>query len=321
MRLLAGHPEFEMVVAFAHSDAGKEITEVYPHLTSLDGKQFEDYDAEKVAHCEVVFCALPHGEAMSRLPSLDNSLIIDLGSDFRLGDAELYKLWYKRPHSSPEELGRWTYGLPELFKEDILVGKRIANPGCYPTACSLALAPILGEDLEQICISATSGTSGAGKVPKPTLHFAHNYEDVVAYKVAEHQHTPEIEMVLSRVAKKPIHISFTPHLVPAVRGIHATCFVKLQNQASQRDMLERYRAFYQDAAFVHIRESPQGTKAVRGSNHVYISPKLDTRTNTLIVTSVIDNLVKGASGQAIQNANIACGLDETCGLHAGGLYP
>ncbi|MCO6432412.1 MAG: N-acetyl-gamma-glutamyl-phosphate reductase [Deltaproteobacteria bacterium] len=324
MRLLALHPNFTLKAATADSQAGKQVHHLYPSLgsNSLTLRKLEDA-MSALSECEVIFCALPHGEAMSTLGKLSNRLIIDLGSDFRLPYKELYTEWYKREHTAPSELGKWAYGLTELFRSEISPSSRIANPGCYATAVIAALAPLYRADLVEpiAVVDAVSGISGAGRNPGPAYHLPHAYEDVRSYKVASHQHTPEMEMGVEKFSAKKVTISFTPHLVPMSRGIHATCSAPLRTSATFKGVIEALRDTYSNEPFIHVCDQPPGTKEVRGSNSIRISPVIDARSGRVIVTSVLDNLVKGAAGQAIQNANLALGLDERTGLPVEGVYP
>ena len=325
LRVLSSHPEFDVQFATANSKAGQSVHSLYPHLPAfshLRMEKIEDVQSD-IDACDLVFIGLPHGKAMDVAPSLKSKVVIDLGSDFRLKDPALYQTWYKNQHSIPEELPSWTYGLCELFRDDIKKAKRIANPGCYPTATILALAPLLKEGLIEspITVDALSGTSGAGRSPSEKLHFAHVFEDLRAYKVTSHQHTPEIEMALSNFSGKETLVSFTAHLAPMTRGIHATCSATGSEKASRESVFNALFSAYENEPFVTVTDETPGTKQVRGSNHVVIAPYYDRRTNRVIVTSVIDNLVKGAAGQAIQNANIIFDLPEDCGLTTVGVYP
>ncbi len=326
LRLLSQHPHFEVGATTAHSLVGKKISEVYPNLGIYGNKAFTSFDESKdsISGSELVFSALPHGASMSVLPDLENKLIIDLGSDFRLQDSSLYPKWYGRDHIIPEVLKDWTYGMAELFPEQIKKATRIANPGCYPTASSLPLAPLLKEGLLEdgpIQIDAISGVSGAGRIPGEKVHFSHVDENLSAYKVCTHQHTPEIEMALSKFSAKNVAVSFTAHLAPMVRGIHATSSAQVSSGVDEKKLKDALLAFYRNKDFVFVVDDQPQTKAVMGSNAIQMSLKLDTRLGRVIVTSSIDNLVKGAAGQAIQNANLALGLSEFLGLSGVGLYP
>ncbi|NLF25224.1 MAG: N-acetyl-gamma-glutamyl-phosphate reductase [Deltaproteobacteria bacterium] len=325
LRLLCGHPHFKPLCLVAASQAGARVGDLYPHLAAMAQQRYQHVQESlsELSRCDLVFCALPHGQAMTLLPKLESKVIVDLGGDFRLQDPAAYEQWYGVPHACPELLPTWSYGLPELFREEIITSTRIANPGCYATAAILAAAPLCQNGLIKgsLVINALSGVSGAGRAPKAELHFAHMYEDLRAYKVAKHQHTPEIEMVLERVAGAPVRISFTPYLVPMVRGIHLSCSAELAQDRTEEELLAVYQGFYKDQPFVSVAREQHGTKEVRGANRVFITPALDERTNRVIVTCVLDNLVKGAAGQALQNANLTFGFDEALGLDLSALYP
>lgn len=326
LRLLAVHPSMKLVFATADSQANQPVTDLYPHLSGFSNLQLEKYDSlgNKLKEADLIFCALPHTQAMKSLPRLENKYIVDLGGDFRLDEGTEYSTWYKHEHSCPQELGKWQYGLTELFRDEVRKAKRVANPGCYPTASVLALAPLLKENLIEppVTINALSGISGAGRVPGPAVHFSHAFEDVRAYKVGVHQHTPEIEMALAKLSGKEIKITFTPHLIPMVRGINVTCTARMISDSTQSQIFECLYEQYKAEKFIEVLNSkPSGTKEVRGSNRAVISAYADMRTGQAIVTCVIDNLVKGASGQAIQNANLMLGFEEDLGLSAQALYP
>jgi N-acetyl-gamma-glutamyl-phosphate reductase len=325
LRLLLAHPDLEVTVATADTQAGLSVASLYPNLLAYGGLAFRHYDdcAEDVAACRLVLCGLPHGEAMALLPALTNDIVVDIGGDFRLDNADTYQEWYGVPHSAAGELAGWTYGLTELFREKIVASKRIANPGCYPTASVLAVAPLVQTGLVEgtIVVDAMSGTSGGGRAPKPNLHFAHVDEDVRAYKLAQHQHTPEMEHALRLFCNADVTVSFTAHLVPATRGIHATVTAPLAFGVTEDQVREALDSTYAHEPFVHVVDEPPGTKDVRGSNLALVHAKADGRAGRVIVTCVIDNLVKGAAGQAIQNANLALGLDEAAGLPIAGVYP
>lgn len=325
LRLLAVHPDFDVTVVTAGTQAGREVGDLYPHLGEYADLLMVDLAdaAAEVARCPVVFCGLPHGEAMRVLPDLDNELVVDASADFRLDDPAEYERWYGMAHTAPDQLDRWVYGLPELFREDVREADRIASPGCYPTAVVLAVAPLASAGLVSGTVVADcySGTSGAGRTPKPNLHFAHVHEDARAYSVAGHRHVAEMEMALGSITDRDITVSFTPHLAPMVRGIHATCSAEAAPGATPESVRQAFADLYDEEDFVALAPAPPGTKEVRGSNVVLVHPVLDERCGRVIVTCVIDNLVKGAAGQAIQNANLALGLDEGAGLPLEGLYP
>lgn len=325
LRLLANHPEIDVRVITAQTQVGHNAADVYPHLScygDLPLLRLDDVEND-LATCRLVFSALPHGEAMRILPDLDNEVVIDLGGDFRLEDAETYERWYDRPHAAPDALDDWTYGLTELFRDDIVDADRIANPGCYPTAATLAIVPLVAAGLLEgpIVVDAMSGTSGAGRTPKPNLHFSHVAENVEAYRLTSHQHTPEIEYAIALATDSELQVSFTAHIVPMARGLHATVSAQMCPGTRPGDPAAALEAAYGAENFVTVCDKPPGTKQVRGSNNVALYVAVDERVGRVIVTSVIDNLVKGGAGQAIQNANLVFGLSETLGLPTEGLYP
>ncbi len=336
LRLLTNHPQFEVSAVTGSKSAGESLTALCPHLQGYEGLRIspETDTAKLAAECDLLFCALPHGQAMRILPGLTAARMIDLGGDFRLDSAAAYETWYGEAHSAPSELGRWVYGLCELNREKICTASRIANPGCYATASILAAAPLMQHELAEpdLIISAVSGLSGAGKTLKAELHFAHAFEDVRAYKIGAHQHIPEIEQALNTITRAAncssdncssgkVLLSFTPHLVPMTRGIHVTLIARARPGVTQDMVREAYDTTYKNARFVKVTGAPSGTKEVRGGNGAKLYPVLDQRTGKIVVTAVIDNLVKGAAGQALQNANLMFGLDEGLGLTQGGLYP
>ncbi len=325
LRLLSSHPEFFVRVVTGASQAGKKVGEVHPHLRRYREETLRSFDSavSDIAAADLVFCGLPHGVAMQILPSLDNKLIVDLGGDFRLDDPLVYAHWNGRNHSAPSAMTEWVYGLPELFRADIFAARRIASPGCYATATLLAAAPVIAAGLTEgvLVVDAVSGTSGAGRTLKENLHFSFVHEDARAYKVGQHQHTPEIEAAFARYAGKDILVSFTPCLIPMTRGIHATCSAQLAPGVGRSDLLDALHAAYASEPFVHVLEDPPGTKDTRGANTALIGAFVDAHAGRAVLTCVIDNLVKGAGGQAIQNANLALGLEETAGLPCEGVAP
>jgi N-acetyl-gamma-glutamyl-phosphate reductase len=325
LRLLAGHPEIDVAVATAGGSAGSPITAVHPHLPTYAGRTFAATEPAALADADVVFLALPHGESAALADELpDDLLVVDLGADFRLEDPEAWERFYGSSHA-----GSWTYGLPELpgQRELIAASKRIANPGCYVTAISLGLAPVIAAELvepDDVVVVAASGTSGAGRVPKATLMGSEVMGSMSGYKVGGiHQHTPEIEQNLAKAAGRPVSLSFTPLIAPMPRGILATCTAKVQSGVAESDLRSALCAAYDPEPFVHVL--PEGswpaTGSTLGSNAVQIQVALDTAVGRAIVLVAEDNLVKGAAGQAIQNANLALGLPETAGLTALGVAP
>jgi N-acetyl-gamma-glutamyl-phosphate reductase len=325
LRLLAGHPDLELSVATAASHAGEPITSVHPHLAHLAGRTFAATDPATLAEADVTFLALPHGQSAAIATALpDDQLVVDIGADFRLRDPAQWTKFYGGPHA-----GTWTYGLPELPGARALIkaSRRIANPGCYVTTATLALAPLFAHDLaslDDVVIVAASGTTGAGRAAKPHLMASQVMGSLSAYKVGgTHQHTPEIEQNLSDAAGRPVTVSLTPVLAPMPRGILATCVVRPRQGADLASVRAAFEAAYGSEPFVHLlAESvwPQ-TGATLGSNSTHLQVAVDEHANRIVVVAALDNLTKGASGQAVQNANIVLGLDETAGLPIAGVAP
>ena len=321
LRLLLDHPNFEPTVITAHSNAGELITSVAPQLAKLGDRRFEAFDIVKVNACDLVFLALPHGESAALIAQLDPGLkVVDLGADFRLTSAEKWAQYYGGTHA-----GTWTYGLPELpgKREVIAKSSRVANPGCYATSISLAIAPALKLiDIQDIVVVAASGTTGAGRSAKVNLLGSEVMGSLSSYKFGGvHQHTPEVEEALTYIAGSDVKISFTPILAPMPRGILSTVTAKLTSNASTESMHALYTKAYAADEFVTVLPIGQmpKTNSVIGSNHVQLQVAVDAHTNRLIISAVIDNLGKGAAGQAIQNANLICGLPENAGLETLGL--
>ncbi|MCB0354664.1 MAG: N-acetyl-gamma-glutamyl-phosphate reductase [Bdellovibrionales bacterium] len=327
LRLLALHPDFDVTNVTAHSQAGKSVSAIHPHLAGIYPQLVtETFDQAlgSLLGCDCVFVALPHGESLSVIPLLEKAKrVIDLGGDFRLRKPESYQRWYGAPHTAPQLLESFVYGLPELNREQLCGATRIANPGCYPTAVSVGVSPLLSHKLvaPTVIASCVSGTSGAGKSLKENMHFSSADENVYSYRVGSHQHTPEIEQALTSVAEVPVRVNFIPHVAPMTRGIHATCVLNLHDGVSPETVRDAYRESYEHEAFISLLNYPPNTKEVRGTNRVALHVVVDQRLNQVVVTSVIDNLVKGAAGQAIQNANICFGYPETRGLELSAFYP
>ena len=321
LRLLLDHPNFEPTVITAHSNAGELISSVAPQLSKLADRRFEAFDLAKVNACDLVFLALPHGESAALIAQLDSSLkIIDLGADFRLASAAKWVQYYGGTHA-----GTWTYGLPELpgKREVIAKSTRVANPGCYATSISLAIAPALGLiDTRDIVVVAASGTTGAGRSAKVNLLGSEVMGSLTSYKFGGvHQHTPEVEEALTHIACSDVKISFTPILAPMPRGILSTVTAKLTSSSDTESMHELFTRAYSNDEFITVLpiwQMPK-TSSVIGSNHVHLQVAVDEHSNRIVVSAAIDNLGKGAAGQAIQNANLICGLPENTGLETLGL--
>ena len=322
LRLLSGHPQFEVTVASAHSHAGEQVTSIHPQLQSYAGHRFATVDEIDFSTIELVFLALPHGESAALIATIPSKVkIVDLGADFRLEDASQWKKYYGGEHA-----GAWVYGLPELAsgqRDAIKRESRVANPGCYATSISLGIAPAVGIiDVSDIVVVAASGTTGAGRSAKINLIASEVMSSLTSYKFGGvHQHTPEIEQAISAVAQKPAKISFTPILAPMPRGILSTITAKLNQSLTTQQAHELYVKAYSSELFVDVLPLGQmpKTSALTGSNKVQIQVAVDEHTNRLIISVAIDNLGKGAAGQAIQNANLICGLAEESGLSLDGL--
>ncbi|HEY1734648.1 MAG TPA: N-acetyl-gamma-glutamyl-phosphate reductase, partial [Acidimicrobiales bacterium] len=311
-------------VATAHSHAGKSVGGHTPSLqAAYPGLLYEETDAAVLDGLDLVFCALPHGESQKFVPGLRSRVgcIVDLAADFRLKDPALYPEWYGEAHGAPELLADAAFGLPELFRDELPGATLVAAAGCYPTTAGLALAPLLRGGLIEsagIVVDAASGVSGAGRGPKENLHFGTVDEDFTAYGLLTHRHTPEIEQILGA------QVLFTPHLAPMTRGILATCYARPAAAAgtlTTESALSALHDAYDDEPFVVVTDDPPSTKAASGSNVAYVTARVDPRTGWVVTLCALDNLVKGASGQAIQCANAALGLPETTGLPLAGQYP
>lgn len=336
-RLLARHPRAELVAAISETNAGQPLKRSFPGLSgSAAGElvcESGGADAPGVAGADVVFLAGENGAAMRAAPSLlrAGKRVVDLSADFRLQDMSAFAKWYKMEHCAPELItdGTAVYGLPERQRERIRAARLVANPGCHVTAAVLALAPLLDARLVEargIVIDSKSGVSGAGRAKSDLLYrYAEANESVTAYGVGgAHRHIPEIEQTLGEAAGEPVAVTFTPHLVPLTRGILSTCYARaVGDNITAASLTETLRAAYADHPFVVVRDAGDQprTKDATGSNYCHLSAAFDARTGTVVVTSVLDNLVKGAAGQAVQNMNLMCGWDETAGLEAAGLWP
>ncbi|MBA2281366.1 MAG: N-acetyl-gamma-glutamyl-phosphate reductase [Acidimicrobiia bacterium] len=319
LRLLASHSEAEVVLATGDSQAGTRAADLYPSLTAAYGSlTYRRYDVADVAGLDLVFLALPHGHSQAIVPELRGKVahVVDLAADFRLPDPADYGRWYGEEHTAPELLADFAYGLPELFRDQLRGAELIAAPGCYPTAASLALAPLVRAGLigtEGIVVDAASGVSGAGRDKFP---FCGTDEDFTAYGLLDHRHTPEIENNLGGAT-----VLFTPHLAPMNRGILATCYARPAGSSTTAEVLACLADAYAGEPFVVVSERSPSTKATLGSNVAHLTARADPRTGFVLALCAIDNLVKGASGAAVQCANLALGLDETMGLPMVGVYP
>ncbi|MGB3054854.1 MAG: N-acetyl-gamma-glutamyl-phosphate reductase [Acidimicrobiales bacterium] len=332
LRLLHAHPEIDVVVATGDSQAGTAAAALYPSLAAAyPDLGFEPYHRGLADErgLDVVFCGLPHGTSQEIVPDLlpGERLVVDLGADFRLKDPALYPRWYHAEHSVPELLAHAVYGLPELFREELAAlggSGLVATPGCYVTTATLALAPLVEAGLVEttgIVVDAASGVSGAGRPPKPNTTFCTVDEDFTAYGLLDHRHTPEIEQNLSHVAGEDVQVLFTPHLAPMNRGILATCYARPTGAVTTEAVREVLRAAYEHEPFVVVCDEPPSTKATLGSNAVHVTGCADDRTGWVVAIAALDNLTKGASGGAVQAANVALGLPEMTGLPVVGLYP
>ncbi|MBR6400451.1 MAG: N-acetyl-gamma-glutamyl-phosphate reductase [Firmicutes bacterium] len=328
VRLITSHPQAEVKTLTSQSYAGKEFGSVYESYRHRPDYVCEEENIEKMAkECDVIFLALPHGVASKKINEdiLSKTKIIDLGADFRLQDIETYEKWYTT-HYAKDILPEAVYGLCEINRDKIKGRRIVANPGCYTTCSILSLYPLVKEkmiDLSTIVIDAKSGATGAGRGLSLGNHYCELNESVKAYKIANHRHTPEIEEQLSYAAGEDVVLSFTPHLIPMDRGILATCYAKLANKYTYEDILAAYEKYYKDEYFVRLtkKDAFPETKWVKGSNFVDIGFTIDERTNRVIVIGALDNLFKGAAGQAVQNMNILFGLDEKTGLDYIPVFP
>ncbi|MBI2877873.1 MAG: N-acetyl-gamma-glutamyl-phosphate reductase [Candidatus Tectomicrobia bacterium] len=329
MRLLSGHPQAEITVVTAERHVHQAVDHVFPSLHGWSNLSYRPLVLDEVApEGELFFTALPHGAAMEIVPALleRGKRVIDLSADFRLKDPQAYVQWYGGPHSHPTWLGKAAYGLPELNREAIRASSLVANPGCYPTSVILAAAPLLQAGLlegDTIIADCKSGISGAGRQGELPYQFCERSGGLKAYQVAMHRHTPEIEQELSAQAGRPIRVLFTPHLAPMIRGILSTVYFKLARRIPAEELRELVAEFYRQEPFVRAvgDGSRPDTRQVETANCCDVGVSVDERTGLAILVSALDNLVKGASGQAIQNMNLLYGLPETMGLDRPPIFP
>lgn len=330
-RLILGHPQAELAyLADVDALVGRRFDSLYSTFRGRLELAIQPFDVEAIAAAaDVAFLALPHGKGMDMAPALlaRGARVVDIGADYRLKDVACFEQWYEVKHTSPELLAEVPYAIPELFRDRIRGARLVSNPGCYPTSAIVPLYPLLEQkllDLNTIVVDSASGVSGAGRLP-PAEFFSHAYlnEDYKAYGIAAHRHMPEIEQGLSWAAGEPVKISFTPHLLPITRGILTTCYANLTRPASTEELLSILQQRYANEFFVRVLPKGQfpNIKAVAGSNFLDIGACVDAHVNRAIVISAEDNLIKGAAGQAVQNMNIICDLDERAGLEAAPVFP
>ncbi|HER35544.1 MAG: N-acetyl-gamma-glutamyl-phosphate reductase [Halothiobacillaceae bacterium] len=326
MRLLARHPQVEVVAMTSRGEAGRRVDDLYPSLRGHTDLVFSDPGEADLAACDLVFFATPNGIAMREAPALleKGVRVIDLAADYRLKDLDVWSRWYGMQHASPEWVEQATYGLPELYRDEIRGARLVANPGCHVTATTLAILPVMGVewiDHERIVADSKSGASGAGRSAAVHTLMAEAGESVRTYAAAGHRHQPEIRQTLAAVAEREIGLTFVPHLVPMVRGIESTVYLPLAGEPE--DLQARYERYYAEEPFVDVMppNSHPETRSVRGNNLCRMAVHRPMEGPMLVVSSVIDNLVKGAAGQAVQNMNLMLGYPETAGLEMVALSP
>ena len=327
-RILSAHPKMELTAVTSRRYAGQRVSDMFPSLSGLTSLSYTNASPEEIAGaCDVVFLALPHGVSMDIAPVFVKAgkKVVDLSADYRLRDLAIYEKWYDK-HSSADLFGKAVYGIPELYRDQIKKSQLVANPGCYPTSIILGMAPALKNklvDVTSIIADSASGVSGAGRDPVVNSLFCEVDGGFKAYKVGKHRHTPEIEQELNALAEEKFAISFTPHLLPVKRGILSTIYATLKKDIKLADLHVLYTSFYSQEKFVRI--CPQGTypniSSVCGSNYCDIGLAVDQRTRRVVIMAAIDNLIKGAAGQAVQNMNLICSLPEDSGLRIAPLYP
>jgi len=328
-RILLHHPGVTVTTVTSEKSAGKPLTDIFPHLLGLTDLVCEPLDPEAIAKkADFVFLALPHVTAQPAAYRFHKMgvKVVDLSADYRLADAKIYEKWYEHGHQYPDLLKSAVYGLPELHREKIKKASLTANPGCYPTSAILGLAPAIAKkmiDASTIVVDSKSGVSGAGRSVSLAHHYPEVNEGFMAYKVGTHRHTPEIEQEVSLLAGAAVTLSFTPHLVPMNRGILSTVYAKLTAPVDTEQLHAAYHVFYKNEPFVRVLPAGQfpNVRNVRGSNFCDIGVHADGRTGRAVIVTAIDNLVKGASGQAVQNMNLMTGFAETTGLKFAGLFP
>ncbi|MDA0738674.1 MAG: N-acetyl-gamma-glutamyl-phosphate reductase [Nitrospirae bacterium] len=339
LRLLAQHPNTQVTMVTGDKAVGLPVSSHFPNLESFYSLTFQPMDLPRIVQSvDLIFMALPHTKSMEPVAHCMKAKkrVIDLSADYRLNDLNTYEEWYGVTHSSPHLLRQSVYGMPELYRSKISRAKLVAVPGCYPTAAILQLAPLLAKGLikeDSIVIDAKSGISGAGRSPSLSYHFPEAHDSMTAYKIGQHRHTPEIEQELNKVFLKPrarstshaepLKVIFSPHLTPMNRGILSTAYAKMRKPITTKTLQDLYRRFYRDERFIRIRNETTAVSPnqVRGSNFCDISMVADSRTGNIITVAAIDNLVKGAAGQAIQSMNLMMGYPEDTGLASPGIFP
>ena len=326
VRILRHHPEVEIASVTGRSAAGQPLGEVFPHLDNME----LDITADLCDELDLVFSALPHkASAEACIPLLEQGVkVVDISADFRLKQADVYSQWYGVEHPDPTYLEEAVYGLTELNRDAVADARLVANPGCYPSSAILALAPAIRHGMisSDIIVDSKSGVSGAGRTLSMTTHFSEVNENVMAYSVNGHRHLPEISQELDTMSDAPVNLTFLTHLIPMTRGILSSCYAPLSPEVAQDPdasdhIRQLYQDFYADDAFVQVTNAPPQTKQTLGNNYCLVYPVVDPRTNRLIVISCLDNLVKGAAGQAVQNMNLMCGYPEEMSLEALAVYP
>ena len=328
LRLLVKHPDVEIGTLTSESHAGENIAEVAPSLAGWIDRTLVKLTPDMAKECDILFLALPHTTSMKHVPALlqGGCRIVDLSADYRLRDPAVYSEWYQTPHLNPEVIKEAVYGLPELHREQIKGAQLVANPGCYPTGAILALAPFMTVDwvnVKSIIVDSKSGVSGAGRTLSQTTQFCEADEAVSAYGLGEHRHTPEIEQELSGLAGKSLTVTFSPHLMPMKRGLLTTAYIDLKKEMDRDELHAHVAQFYYSEPFVRVLAPGRyaNTSHVAGSNTCDIGVQVDARNGRAVITSAIDNLMKGASSQAIQNMNLMLGIGETTGLDHPPLFP
>lgn len=326
LRLLVGHPDAKLQVITSRGEAGKRVADLFPNLRGFVDLAFTEPDTKRLAQCDVVFSATPNGVAMTHTPELlkAGARVIDLAADFRLKDPAVWQQWYKMPHACPELLEEAVYGLPEVNRERIRQARLVANPGCYATSMQLGFLPLLEAgvvDALHLIADGKSGVTGAGRKTETMYLYSEAADTMVAYGVAGHRHLPEVRQGLEAAAGRKVDLTFVPHLTPMLRGIHSTLYARLTD--TKVDLQALYENRYQNEPFVDVLPagSHPETRSVRGANTCRLAVHRPQDGDTVVVLSVIDNLTKGAAGQAIQNMNIMFGLDEKAGLGAPALLP